>query len=91
VTEEVMAPDDLEWLGRLARLDQKLRQFQQVHCGGKHKFTDYYTASRTIKNSRLQKLAHVYHCQHCHGWHVGNLTGTRERRLVKERRLKHED
>lgn len=91
MTEQAMPPDDLEWLGRLARLDQKLREFQQVHCGGKHKFTDYDTANRTIKNSRLQKLTHVYHCQHCHGWHVGNLTGTRERRLVKQRRMQHEE
>ena len=91
MTDQAMPPDDLEWLGRLARLDQKLRLFQRVHCGGKFAFDNYDTAQRSLKKTKLGKLAHVYHCIHCHAWHVGNLTGTRERRLVKQRRMQHEE
>ena len=91
MTEQTMPPDDLEWLGRLARLDKKQRQFQQIHCGGKHKFNDYDTANQTVQRGRLQKKVHVYHCMNCHGWHVGNLVASREKRLIKDRRMQHEE
>lgn len=43
-------------------------------CEGKHAYPAKGTARQVLRRSRNRKRAvgvYVYHCQHCHQWHLG--------------------
>lgn len=81
-----MTEDDEELLKLLVVWDYHRQIGNREKCQGKHQYESYTQAKKTLHHSRLKHLAHAYHCHHCGYWHVGGLTGTREHRLIKQRK-----
>lgn len=76
----------MDELRRLGHLEAKRREFHQTACQGKHKFESYTEAQNTIR-SDLRHKVNVYHCTACKGYHIGNNSGTRKKRLLIKRRI----
>ncbi len=60
--------------------DRKLAE-----CVGKDRFESRAQAQAAM-SQRIRKLTQAYHCATCGGWHVGNVEGSRKKRLERERR-----
>lgn len=79
-----MKPADYIELRALVRYDARQRVFRLSACEGKHRFDSFTAAQRTMR-SELRRVAHVYHCKACHGFHIGNRENTRRGRIYKGR------
>lgn len=69
---------------RDAMLKRKARR-KSIQCDGKHRFDSFGEAQKTMR-PELRKVAHVFHCDMCHGYHIGNSATHRVRRLANKRR-----
>lgn len=52
-------------------------------CEGKDKFDSFAQAEDGISN-RLRHKVRPYNCQVCRFWHLGNVNGSRQKRLTEE-------
>ena len=75
----------MDELRRLVHLEEKRREFDVTACQGKHKFITFTDAQNTIRPD-IRHLVNVYHCTTCKGYHIGNNSGTRKKRLLIKRR-----
>ncbi len=63
--------------------DRKLSE-----CVGKDRFNSRTQAVEAM-SGRIRKLTQVYHCATCKGWHIGNVAGSRVKRLEREKQERH--
>lgn len=57
-------------------------------CDGKKRFTSYSEAVKSSARLNLHRQkAHstAYKCPHCRGYHVGNTTHEREKRMIRSK------
>jgi len=86
-----MTQDEFLELRYLVHWDSR-RRAQETHrvktmaaCAGKHSFTSFEQADRTIGH-RLRQFSHAYHCTVCSAWHIGGRRVNRDRRLELQRK-----
>ena len=53
-------------------------------CSGKRIWPDISTAKRIAKRTPGDRMT-AYHCNACHGWHVGTHVGTPRRKVERRR------
>ena len=86
-----MTQDEFLELRYLVHWDSR-RRAQETHrvktmaaSAGKHSFTSFEQADRTIGH-RLRQFSHAYHCTVCSAWHIGGRRVNRDRRLELQRK-----
>lgn len=83
-----MKREDFHELCQLIRVDSRQRVKEMSECRDKHRFGSFEQAKRTMSRD-LQKVAKPYHCKTCGGFHVGNVVGTRRKRLKRLWKERH--